>query len=252
MTKILSICNHKGGVGKTTTVLNIGAGLHKMKKKVLLIDMDPQANLSQAVGMENQEFNIYGALKGEYKLTPIPISNGLDIVPAVVELTDTDIELNALTGKEKLLRKCLSTLSTKYDFIIIDCPPSLGLLTINSLSSSDEVLIPLQVHYFAIHGLNKLLHTIAMVQEEFNNQLVMGGIILTQFNKRKILNRDIENAVKNKFKDKVFNTAIRDNVALAEAPGSKVDIFQYNKNCNGAKDYYSLSNELAKKYQNVS
>ncbi len=251
MTKVISICNHKGGVGKTTSALNIGAALHKMKKKVLLIDLDPQANLSQSVGLENQKYNIYGVMKGDHEFKPIAIKTGFDIVPSVLDLSGAELELSAVPGREKVLSKQLETIHQNYDFVLIDCPPSLGLLTINALSSSHEVIIPLQVQYLATQGLSRLLYIIGLVRERLNSKLEMGGIILTQYNKRKVLNRVVENTMKTQFQEKVFKTLIRENIDLAEASMTREDIFDYNRNCNGAKDYYALSMEIAKKYKKI-
>lgn len=149
MSKVISISNHKGGVGKTTSAINIGAGLNLLKKKVLLIDLDPQANLTQSLGLTNQERNIYGALKGEYKLEPITILKGLDIIPSTLDLSGAEIELSSEPGREYILKELIEPLRSSYDFIIIDSPPSLGLLTINSFTASDEILIPLQAQYLA-------------------------------------------------------------------------------------------------------
>ena len=152
MTKVISISNHKGGVGKTTSTLNIGAGLNRLKKKVLLIDLDAQANLSQSLGITEPVKTIYGALKGKYDLDPMPIAKGLDLVPSEIDLSGAEIELAAEAGREYILKELIEPISKNYDYILIDCPPSLGLLTINALTASTEVYIPLQAQYLALQG----------------------------------------------------------------------------------------------------
>ena len=157
MGKVLSISNHKGGVGKTTSAINIGAALNNLGKKVLLIDLDPQANLTQSLGLTNQQRTIYGALKGEYKLEPISILKGFDIVPSTLDLSGAEIELSSEAGREFILKELIDEVRTKYDFVIIDSPPSLGLLTINAFTAADEIIIPLQAQFLAMQGLAKLV-----------------------------------------------------------------------------------------------
>ena len=227
MSKVISISNHKGGVGKTTSVVNIGAGLNKLGKKILLIDLDPQANLTQSLGLIDQERNIYGALRGEYKLQPIEILKGLDVIPSTLDLSGAEVEMSGEAGREYILRELIEPIRASYDYILIDSPPSLGLLTINSFTASDEVFIPLQAQYLALQGLTKLMEVIGKIQKRLNKDLQIGGVFITQFDKRKILNRDVVEAISSHFQNKVFDTKIRDNVALAEAPSSKQDIFKY-------------------------
>lgn len=246
MSKIISISNHKGGVGKTTSTINIGAGLNKLGKKILLIDLDPQANLSQSLGVTDQELNIYGALRGEYLPHPIEVIPGLDIIPSVLDLSGAEVEMSSEAGREYILKEIIEPLLPGYDYILIDSPPSLGLLTINALTASDEVLIPLQAQYLAIQGLTKLLEIIDKIQRRLNKELRVGGVFITQYDGRKILNRDVVDIINTHFKELVFNTKIRDNVALAEAPTQGIDIFRYNPKSNGAQDYLSLCRELVK------
>ena len=165
MSKVISISNHKGGVGKTTSAINIGAGLNILKKKVLLIDLDPQANLSQSLGLINEPINIYGALRGEYKLQPINIIKGLDLIPSTLDLSGAEVELSSEPGREYILKELIEPLRASYDFIIIDSPPSLGLLTINSFTASDEILIPLQAQYLALQGLAKLVEVVDKIKQ---------------------------------------------------------------------------------------
>ena len=247
MAKIITLSNHKGGVGKTTSSINIGAGLNKLGKKVLLIDLDPQANLSQSLGVVDAEKNIYGALRGFYKLTPIKILKGLDLIPSTLELSGAEIEMIGEPGREYILKQTIKPIKHKYDFIIIDSPPSLGLLTINSLTASDEVIIPLQAQFLALQGLVKLMEVIKKIQLRLNKDLELGGVFVTQFDNRKVLNRNVLETIKDHFKDQVFKTKIRDNVALAEAPSKGLDIFRYNSKSFGAHDYLSLSKEIVKK-----
>jgi len=246
MSKVISISNHKGGVGKTTSTINIGAGLNKLGKKILLIDLDPQANLSQSLGVTDQELNIYGALRGEYLPHPIEVIPGLDIIPSVLDLSGAEVEMSSEAGREYILKEIIEPLLPGYDYILIDSPPSLGLLTINALTASDEVLIPLQAQYLAIQGLTKLLEIIDKIQRRLNKELRVGGVFITQYDGRKILNRDVVDIINTHFKELVFNTKIRDNVALAEAPTQGIDIFRYNPKSNGAQDYLSLCRELVK------
>ena len=246
MSKVISLSNHKGGVGKTTSTINIGAGLNRLKKKVLLIDLDPQANLSQSLGIEEPERTIYGALKGEYKLEPMEIIPGLDLIPSTLDLSGAEIELSGEAGREYILKELIDPLRGSYDYILIDSPPSLGLLTINAFTASDEVYIPLQAQYLALQGLTKLMEVIAKIKSRLNKDLKVGGVFVTQYDNRKVLNRNVVETIKSHYKDQVFKTAIRDNIALAEAPTQGLDIFRYNPKSYGAEDYLSLCKEILK------
>jgi len=247
MSKVISISNHKGGVGKTTSAINIGAGLNRLKKKVLLIDLDPQANLSQSLGVVEPDTNIYGAIRGDYKLQPIEILKGLDLIPSTLDLSGAEVEMSGEAGREYILKELIEPIRSSYDFIIIDSPPSLGLLTINSFTASDEILIPLQAQYLALQGLTKLIEVVDKIKRRLNKELEIGGVFITQYDKRKVLNRDVAETIKTHFKDEVFKTMIRDNIALAEAPANGLDIFRYSPKSYGAEDYLSLSKEILKK-----
>jgi chromosome partitioning protein len=247
MSKVISISNHKGGVGKTTSAINIGAGLNKLGKKILLIDLDPQANLSQSLGLIEQERNIYGALRGEYKLEPIPVLKGLDVIASTLDLSGAEVELSGEAGREYILRELLEPVRGSYDYILIDSPPSLGLLTINSFTASDEVYIPLQAQYLALQGLAKLTEVLDKIKKRLNKELKVGGVIVTQYDSRKVLNRDVATTIEAHFKAEVFKTKVRDNIALAEAPAQGVDIFRYNPKSFGAIDYLSLCKEILKR-----
>lgn len=247
MSKIISISNHKGGVGKTTSAINIGAGLNKLKKKVLLIDLDPQANLSQSLGVIEPERTIYGAIRGDYDIEPIEILKGLDLIPSTLDLSGAEVEMSGEAGREYILKELIEPLRSSYDFIIIDSPPSLGLLTINAFTTSDSILIPLQAQYLALQGLTKLIEVVDKIKRRLNKELRIGGVFITQYDSRKVLNRDVVATIEAHFKDEVFKTRVRDNIALAEAPAQGLDIFRYNPKSYGAEDYLSLSKEILKR-----
>lgn len=247
MSKVISISNHKGGVGKTTSTINIGAGLNKLGARVLLIDLDAQANLSQSLGLFDQESNIYGAIKGEHGLQPIRIVEGLEVVPSTLDLSGAEVELSGEAGREYILRELIEPLRASYDFILIDSPPSLGLLTINAFTASDEIYIPLQAQYLALQGLAKLIEVVDKIKRRLNKSLKVGGVFITQYDSRKVLNRDVVSTIEAHFGEVVFSTRIRDNIALAEAPAQGVDIFRYNPKSYGADDYLALSTEIRKR-----
>jgi chromosome partitioning protein len=244
MNKVIAISNHKGGVGKTTSAINIGAGLSSMGKKVLLIDLDPQANLSQSLGIIEPERTIYGSLRGLHGLEPISLLEGLDLVPSTLDLSGAEIELSGEAGREFILKDLLEPIKRKYDYILIDSPPSLGLLTINAFTASDQIFIPLQAQYLALQGLTKLVEVIEKIKRRLNPDLKIGGVFITQYDSRKVLNRDVVEAIKGHFSKELFTTYIRDNVALAEAPAQGLDIFRYNPKSHGAEDYLSLCTDI--------
>lgn len=253
MSKVISISNHKGGVGKTTSAINIGVGIIKRlaswEGRVLLVDMDPQANLSQSLGIINPEKNIYGALMGEYELEPIKgWWAGLDIIPSTLDLSGAELELSGEAGREYILRELLEPLKGIYNYIIIDTAPSLSLLTINSFVASDEIIIPLQAEYLALQGLSKLTEVVSKIQRRLNKGLKIGGVVITQYDSRKILHRDVVETIRAHFPKETFNTMIRDNIALAEAPANHLDIFRYNAKSKGAEDYLALSSEIIIKH----
>lgn len=249
MSKVISISNHKGGVGKTTSTINIGSGLAALGNRVLLIDLDPQANLSQSLGITHPGSTIYGALRGEYALEPIEVFKDVDVVPSSLDLSGAEVELSAEAGREYILKELLEPLRASYDYILIDSPPSLGLLTINAFTASDEVLIPLQAEFLALQGLAKLLEVIEKIKKRLNKALEVGGVFITQYDSRKVLNRDVASTIEAHFKEKLFKTRIRANVALAEAPSVGRDIYTYAPKSKGAEDYFSLSKEVNKRNQ---
>lgn len=244
---IISISNHKGGVGKTTSTINIGAALANMGHKVLLVDLDPQANLSQSLGIKNPERTIYGAIRGQYKVDPIQINDNLYVIPSDLDLSGAEVELISEPGREYVLSEVLSHWKEIFRFVIIDCPPSLGLLTINAFTASETVLIPLQAEFLAVQGFAKLIEVIEKIRQRLNKSLSLGGVFLTQYDSRKVLNRNIAESISDQFKGKLFDVKIRENIALAEAPTSGMDIFRYNPKSKGAEDYQALALEILKK-----
>lgn len=252
MGKIISLLNHKGGVGKTTSAINIGAGMVELGKKVLLIDLDPQANLSVALGIPRQRETIYEALRGESELVPYTVKEGMDVIMSTLDLSGAEMELINEAGREFILRELFAPVKDEYDFIIIDCPPSLGLLTLNALTSSDYVYIPLQTEFLALQGLAKIKQVIDKVRFRLNKKLDIGGVIATMYDHRKVLNRDVVETIKKYFGPKVFDTMIRDNVALAEAPAQRKDIFEYNRRSKGASDYLDLCKEIIERVDTVA
>jgi chromosome partitioning protein len=251
MGKIISLLNHKGGVGKTTSAINIASGLVELARKVLLIDLDPQANLTLSLGIPRQNATIYEALRGESELVPYSYREGFDIITSTLDLSSAEMELINEAGREYILRELFDAVIEDYDYIIIDCPPSLGLLTLNALTSSDLVYIPLQTEFLALQGLAKIKQVIDKVRFRLNKKLEIGGVIATMYDARKVLNRDVVETIKKYFGEKVFKTLIRDNVALAEAPAQRKDIFEYNRNSNGAKDYLALCREVVERTEAV-
>ena len=191
--------------------------------------------------MINQEKTIYGALKGEYKLEPVAVLKGLDVIPSTLDLSGAEIELSSEPGREYILKELIEDIRKDYDFIIIDSPPSLGLLTINSFTAADEIIIPLQAQFLAMQGLAKLVEVVEKIKSRLNKGLKVGGVFITQYDGRKVLNRDVFETINEHFKSEVFKTKIRDNIALAEAPAQGQDIFRYNAKSNGAEDYMALS-----------
>lgn len=242
--KIISISNHKGGVGKTTSTINIGAGLNKLGKKVLLMDLDAQANLSQSFGLKELNRNIYGALRGDYAIEPVTVIDGLDIIPSTRNLRTIEAELSGGAGTEFVLKEIMEPLTNQYDYIILDTPPSLGLLTINAFVASTTALIPLQSEYLALQGLESLLDISSQIKKRLNPTFKIGGIFLTRYDQRKMLNRSIFDSISDNFSTHVFKTKIRENISLAEAPTNELDIFRYEPKSNGAEDYLNLSNEI--------
>ena len=247
----IAFTNQKGGVGKTTSTINTGAGLSKLGYRVLLIDMDPQANLTYSLKTHSDKLNknIYHVLKGTSEVSDIVIKHDeFDILPASIELSGADMELVNEPARENLLKDALREVEGSYDFVLLDCPPNLGLLTLNAFTASDELIIVLQSEYLALHGLSKLMDLIKIVQKRLNPDLKVEGIVCTLYDKRKNLNREVVGHIRDYFGKKVFDTVIRDNIALAEAPSHHKTIFEYDGESYGAKDYMMLAKEIRNGY----
>lgn len=251
--KVLCFSNHKGGVGKTCSACNIGAGLAAKGKNVLLIDLDPQANLSLSYGIRDIKCGIYEVLRGniDAKEAIYTIIENLDIIPSSLDLAGAEIELSSEAGREVILKEVIDEFSSKYNYIIIDCSPSIGLLTTNALTAADEVIIPLQAEYLSLRGIEKLTDVIEKIKKRLNKNLKIGGVFVTRYDSRKILNRQIAGAIDEHFNSTAFKTRIRDNVSLAEAPSSSLDIFRYNSKSNGAEDYNQLCEEILQRHSNI-
>lgn len=250
MATIVSFLNHKGGVGKTTSAINLGAGMVELGKKVLLVDLDPQANLTLALGIGRQRYSIYEALRGESELTPVTAKENLDVITSTLDLSSAEMELINEAGREYILRELFEPVQEEYDYIIIDCPPSLGLLSLNALTSSQYVIIPLQTEFLALQGLAKIKQVIDKVRFRLNKKLQIGGVVATMYDHRRILNREVVETIEKYFGDLVFDIRIRENVALAEAPAQSQDIFNYSKRSKGAADYLELAREFIARVEN--
>ena len=242
--KTISIMNHKGGTGKTTSSINIGAGLAKKGLKVLLLDIDSQANLTEGLGIADPEESVYDSIRENKKLPVLNISDNLDLVPSSIDLLGAEMEIVSKIGREQILNKRLKPLKQNYDYILIDCPPSIGLLTVNAMVASDTILLPLQGEYFAYKGVDRLLGIVQEVRENLNNKLDIGGVFITQINTQRILTKTIVDKLTEDLQDKVFDSKIRINVALAEAQLQGQTIFDYAPESNGAKDYEMLVEEI--------
>jgi chromosome partitioning protein len=246
--KIISIFNQKGGVGKTTTNINLCAYLAEMGKKVLAVDIDPQGNTTSGIGIDKNklENSMYDVIMG-FDPSKVIISTSvknLDIIPSSMELAGAEIELTAKMSRETKVKDALNSIRDNYDYIFIDCPPSLGLLTINALTASDSVVIPIQCEFYALEGVGQLMNTIQLVKKSLNNNLEIQGVVMSMYDGRTNLSAEVVEEVKKFFKDKIYCSIIPRNVKLAEAPSYGLPIMNYDKTCKGAEAYCQLAEEF--------
>lgn len=251
MGRIIAITNQKGGVGKTTTAINLSACLSARGKKVLLVDIDPQGNATSGLGVSSEDrFTVYDVLMGNAAAKDAVVATGhetLEIMPTAIELAGAEIELVGMDEREQLLKKALGTLKDRYDYIMIDCPPSLSLLTINALTAADGVLIPIQCEYYALEGLGQLMNTVKLMRRKLNPDLAIEGIVLTMYDSRTNLCAQVVQEVRRHFANEVFETMIPRNVRLSEAPSYGLPIHLYDARCIGAKAYGELAKELIRR-----
>lgn len=253
MGKIISIVNQKGGVGKTTTSMNLAASLAALEKSVLLVDADPQANASSGMGVEDVssiETSIYNCIIGGIDVREAIYTTeieGLDIIPSHIDLVGAEVEMLNMKDRERFISKILEPLKDEYDYILIDCSPSLGLITVNALTASDSVIIPVQCEYFALEGISKLLNTIKIIKSKLNPKLEIEGFLLTMYDSRLRLANQIYDEVKRHFQELVFDTVIQRNVKLSEAPSHGLPVLLYDADAIGTKNHLQLANEIIQK-----
>ena len=252
MGKIIALANQKGGVGKTTTTINLAASLATLEKSVLVIDADPQANASSGLGVDIKEVDcsIYECIIDHADVRDAIYTtdiNGLDIIPSHINLVGAEIEMLNLPNRENVIKNMLATISDEYDFILIDCSPSLGLITVNALTAADSVVIPVQCEYFALEGISKLLNTIKIIKSRLNPQLEIEGFLLTMYDSRLRLANQIYDEVKRHFQELVFKTVIQRNVKLSESPSHGLPVILYDADSTGSKNHLALAKEIINK-----
>jgi len=249
MAKIIAMSQHKGGVGKTTSTANIAAGLALKGIKTLIIDLDPQANLTTIVGgPQDYDSNIYNVLSGKAQPVALELSENFFLLPSTLDLSGAEMELAGVPGREFILKEKIAALKEDFEVILIDCPPSLGLLTVNALVASSDILLPLQAQFLAMHGLGKLMEVINLIKNRgLNPDLELSGVFVTMFDGRRTLDNDVAEVIKKDFREKVFETKIRNTVGLSEAGFGGISIFEYDSKSNAAKDYAALTEEIIKK-----
>ncbi|SFG72220.1 ParA family protein [Oribacterium sp. WCC10] len=252
MGRIIAITNQKGGVGKTTTAINLAATLAEANQKILLLDFDPQGNATSGFGIERDdvEHTIYGVLTGDCNMDEailVDVTDNLDIIPADMNLAAVDVEFVEHEDKNLILKRLLSDYRNRYDYIIIDCPPSLGTITVNALTASNSVIIPIQCEYYALEGLNQVLNTISIVKQGLNQNLVIEGIVFTMYDSRNKLSQQVVETVRQNFQGNIYDTLIPRNVRLAEAPSHGLPITLYESSSTGADSYRKLAAEVMSK-----
>jgi chromosome partitioning protein len=250
MSEILAIANQKGGVGKTTTAINLGAALAALEQRVLLVDCDPQGNATRGLGRQATAPNLYHVLTGQATAADAVVDTGfpnLDLLPSDRDLVGVEVEFVGVEGWQRRLGDAIAPLAAGYDVVLLDCPPSLGHLTVAALSAADGVLVPLQCEYYALEGVSELVSTIRRVQGSLNARLQLAGVLLTMYDDRTNLSRDVADEIRRHFSGKVYETVIPRNVRLAEAPSHGLNVLQYDIRCRGAEAYLSAAREMLRR-----